>query len=296
VRRLLLELIGVLGLAALCVLFTRTQAMSPFVFRGGLLWTDLASAAVIASVCAEGSVLGRAFSVRPLTWIGLRSYGLYLWHWPIFAITRPNLDLRLGEAHVLVFRLAVTALCAEISYRFVEGPVRKGALDASARRGSAAFSRSRRSTRSLVGLAGVGVVAALCVPALQSALQSTAGGEGAAQRSSKPSARAQTTPTTREVAETSAMIAGLQPRGAVSRILGPAERIGMDRARVGHGIPFDPHWPKTLTVLTDSVTLGTRRSLPAVLRDFHMEFVGRPALITRPRRFRGGRARCALVR
>ena len=56
--------------------------------------------------------------------MGTRSYGLYLWHWPIFVFTRPQLDLPLGGVPDLVLRLGLVVALAEASYRLVEKPIR----------------------------------------------------------------------------------------------------------------------------------------------------------------------------
>jgi hypothetical protein len=66
--------------------------------------------------------------VGPLRWIGQRSYGIYLWHWPIFMLTRPGLDVPLSPAVDFALRLALTLVAAEASYRFVEQPIRRGGL------------------------------------------------------------------------------------------------------------------------------------------------------------------------
>jgi hypothetical protein len=63
-----------------------------------------------------------------LRWIGERSYGIYLWHWPVFMITRPTLDISMTGTPNLILRLAVTVALAELSYRYVEQPIRQGAL------------------------------------------------------------------------------------------------------------------------------------------------------------------------
>jgi lysophospholipase L1-like esterase len=60
-----------------------------------------------------------------MRWIGLRSYGIYLWHWPIFMVTRPGLDVSLGTTTTFLIRLGLTFGVAELSYRFVEMPIRK---------------------------------------------------------------------------------------------------------------------------------------------------------------------------
>src|SRR5919112_2073925 len=61
-------------------------------------------------------------------WIGLRSYGIYLWHWPVFMVTRPELDVLITGTPLLILRLAATLVLEELSYRFVETPIRRGAL------------------------------------------------------------------------------------------------------------------------------------------------------------------------
>ncbi|MEI7887613.1 MAG: hypothetical protein WCJ04_09485, partial [Actinomycetes bacterium] len=58
----------------------------------------------------------------------LRSYAIYLWHWPIFVVTRPELDLPFKGFPVFLIRLVLTFGAAELSYRFVEVPVRNGVL------------------------------------------------------------------------------------------------------------------------------------------------------------------------
>jgi hypothetical protein len=65
-----------------------------------------------------------------MRYIGQRSYGLYLYHWPIYVITRPDLDIPLDGPALLALRLGLTFLVAEISYRYVEIPIRRGAIGA----------------------------------------------------------------------------------------------------------------------------------------------------------------------
>jgi hypothetical protein len=90
--------------------------------------TALLVAVVIASVIAETpGPLGRVLSLRPVRWIGLISYGLYLWHWPVYialSSRRTGLD---GPA-LLAVRLACTVAIATASYYLVELPIRRGGL------------------------------------------------------------------------------------------------------------------------------------------------------------------------
>ncbi len=72
--------------------------------------------------------MGRVLGVRPLRWVGLRSYSLYLWHFPIFCVTRPGLDVPLHGWPLLVLRLVLSFGAAELSYRYVETPIRSGGV------------------------------------------------------------------------------------------------------------------------------------------------------------------------
>ena len=83
---------------------------------------------IVVIVHPAGSVWRRLLSLKPIVWIGQRSYGIYLWHWPIFVLTRPNLDIGMTGVPLLVLRLGLTIGLAELSYRYVEQPIRRGAL------------------------------------------------------------------------------------------------------------------------------------------------------------------------
>jgi hypothetical protein len=84
--------------------------------------------AVAAAGDGRARLLPQLLGWRPLRWIGLRSYGIYLWHWPIFMVTRPQLDVSLDGWPLLALRIAATLVIAELSYRYVELPIRSGVL------------------------------------------------------------------------------------------------------------------------------------------------------------------------
>ena len=131
--RAALDAAGVLGL--LVLLWTFAHFTFPVstggdvsVFRGGFLLVDLATLLVIAAVVHPRSDLGPILGCRPLRWVGVRSYSLYLWHYPIFCVTRPGIDVPLHGWPDLALRLVLSLGAAELSYRYVETPIRGGAI------------------------------------------------------------------------------------------------------------------------------------------------------------------------
>ena len=94
-------------------------------FRGGMLITSALTALVIVVSVTPQSVLSQILGIRPLQWIGKRSYGLYLWHWPVFQLTRPRVDVDIDGWQLFLVRIIVTLIIVEISYQFIERPIRE---------------------------------------------------------------------------------------------------------------------------------------------------------------------------
>lgn len=94
-------------------------------YQGGLLAHALAVAAVILLVTRRpAGRVARALSWRPLTAVGLVSYGLYLWHWPVYVVLDPS-RTGLDGWDLTAVRVAVTAVLSVASYLLVEQPVRR---------------------------------------------------------------------------------------------------------------------------------------------------------------------------
>jgi peptidoglycan/LPS O-acetylase OafA/YrhL len=116
--------IPVLAMAALAWLWTTTPLDAGWLYHGGFLLCAALVALVIVAAMRPGPVRS-LLSVRPLPEIGLISYGLYLWHWPVYVVlssSRTNLD---GWS-LLVLRVCVTGILAVASYVLIERPVRAG--------------------------------------------------------------------------------------------------------------------------------------------------------------------------
>jgi len=125
--RVLLDGVGVAGLVVMALLIWRTSEYSPFLYHGGIVLLSVATAATVAALVHPASWLGVAVGWKPLRWLGVRSYGIYLWHWPIIVLTAPSL---LAEASLSLQALQVTAtiVIAALSWRFFEEPIRRGAI------------------------------------------------------------------------------------------------------------------------------------------------------------------------
>ena len=160
---LLLDIIGLAALAGLVFFCIRLDETQPFLFQGGLTLVALTTAVAITVVVHP---LTRLFASLlewwPLRWVGVRSYGIYLWHWPVFVVTRPEFDVPIGGLPLLVLRLVVTFVLAGLSYRYVETPIRTGALG----RAWNALREAQGARRWRLGAQWVGTVGtcmALCV-------------------------------------------------------------------------------------------------------------------------------------
>lgn len=122
-----LDLVGALGLAGIAVLVWRTTEYTAFMFRGGMVLLSLATVMVVAAAVTPGSVTGRLLGCRPLRWVGVRSYGIYLWHYPIIVMTAPPLGAAFGLRRAAAVVAATVAISA-VSWWLVEEPVRRGRL------------------------------------------------------------------------------------------------------------------------------------------------------------------------
>jgi peptidoglycan/LPS O-acetylase OafA/YrhL len=124
----LLDAIGVAALLALLACFWRARDYDPGLYRGGLLLVALCVALLVAVLAHPAASLGRFLGWGPIRWVGVRSYGIYLWHWPVMALTRASVDVPWHGAPLVIAQVAVTLGLAAVSYRFVEQPVRSGTV------------------------------------------------------------------------------------------------------------------------------------------------------------------------
>jgi peptidoglycan/LPS O-acetylase OafA/YrhL len=140
-----------------------TNPFGSLLFQGGFAAVSMLTVVLIAASTHPVSVVGARVLGHPvLRWLGVRSYAIYLWHWPIFMLTRPELDTTITGLPNSLVRLALTLLAADVSFRFVEDPIRHGALGRWLAWTREAGSRGRTARRnSLAAGASLGVLVAI---------------------------------------------------------------------------------------------------------------------------------------
>jgi peptidoglycan/LPS O-acetylase OafA/YrhL len=125
---LVLAALGLVGAAGTLWLWHAATDQASWMYRGGLTAAAAGTALVIAQVVINpGSVLARFLGLAPLVWLGRISYGVYLWHWPLFTFVTADAT-GLSRWPLLAVRLAGTLAVAVVSYHVIEQPIRHGAL------------------------------------------------------------------------------------------------------------------------------------------------------------------------
>ena len=121
-----IDFIGVVGLLGLLSTFLFINETDPTLYRIAFPLSALFGCATLVSVVHPASRFAPLLSTRPLMWIGERSYGIYLWHWIVFQLTRPSIDLVGDDWALYALRILIVFALADISLRYIEIPVRRG--------------------------------------------------------------------------------------------------------------------------------------------------------------------------
>jgi peptidoglycan/LPS O-acetylase OafA/YrhL/lysophospholipase L1-like esterase len=122
-----LDLIGVAGLLIIAFMVWRNGELSPFLYRGGFVLLSLATVMVLMPLTHPACRLGVFLGMRPLRWVGVRSYGIYLWQTPVIVLTTPQGAHEDDLVRSLLQVAAIFGISA-LSWRFVEEPIRHGAI------------------------------------------------------------------------------------------------------------------------------------------------------------------------
>lgn len=121
--------VGVIGFLGLLATFLFINETDPTLYRLAFPLAGIFGCATLMSVVHPASRFAPLLSSRPLLWIGERSYGIYLWHWVVFQVTRPSIDLAGQPWALYMLRILVVLALADISLRWIEIPVRRGEVE-----------------------------------------------------------------------------------------------------------------------------------------------------------------------
>ncbi len=259
-----LDIGGGLGLAALAAVMLTIGEFDRALYQGGFLVVAVVTAVVLAVVAHPSSRIARFFALAPLVWIGVRSYGIYLWHWPVIMLTRPGEDVPFDGPPLVVLQLGLTVALAAVSYRWVEQPIRRNGL--APLRGLVTRSGgARRRVRLGAGAVAVATCALIAFVALVPAQTPSIPGipasaaetpTGATSPATSPAARPAPRDVSREL-----------PKGPVlavgdSVMLGASEALGR---RFGRRILVDASVGRQFTDAMGVVASGVKRRKPGVV-------------------------------
>lgn len=126
--RVAMDTVGITALFLVIFMMCTSNEYDSFLYQGGMVLISLLAAILIAVLVHPSSQLNRWLSFKPLRWIGVRSYGIYLWQYPILILTTPLVDT--GETSIIrtILQIILILVISDISYRFVENPIRHGAI------------------------------------------------------------------------------------------------------------------------------------------------------------------------
>jgi hypothetical protein len=120
--------LGLLSIAGLAYFFLYVSELNEFLYRGGFLVLSILTVILVVVAAHPGLKFGQRLGNPVLKWFGDRSYGIYLWHWPIFVLMRTGIDIQWSDPVAFVVKIAIVLVIADLSYRYVEMPIRNGAI------------------------------------------------------------------------------------------------------------------------------------------------------------------------
>ena len=120
--------IGVFGFIGILATFALIDESKPTLYRIAFPLAGIFGTAILISIVHPASRFAPLLRNKVLLWIGERSYAIYLWHWVIFQISRPQVDLDGENWALFLLRILLVLAMADISLRLVELPIRSGAV------------------------------------------------------------------------------------------------------------------------------------------------------------------------
>ncbi|WP_145410076.1 acyltransferase family protein [Paenibacillus xylanexedens] len=123
-NRLGMDAAGIAALLLLIYMMLNTSEYDSSLYQGGMIIQAIATTILVAVLAHPSSFLARIIGAKPLRWIGERSYGLYLWHYPVIVLTTPSIDT--GGVHPvrMILQVLATVVLASLSLKYIENPIR----------------------------------------------------------------------------------------------------------------------------------------------------------------------------
>jgi len=121
--------IGVFGFVGLIGTFLLVNESDPTLYKLAFPLAGLFGCAILTSIVHPASRFAPILSSKAAVWIGERSYAIYLWHWVVFQVTRPAVDLEGSTWALYALRILIVFALADISLRLVELPIRSGLVE-----------------------------------------------------------------------------------------------------------------------------------------------------------------------
>jgi peptidoglycan/LPS O-acetylase OafA/YrhL len=123
------DFIGVFGLIGILASFLLIDESSPTAYKIAFPLAAIFGVAIITSIVHPASRFAPILQNRVLLWVGERSYAIYLWHWVVFQISRPSVDIEGEDWALIAVRILIVLALADISLKLVELPIRSGAVE-----------------------------------------------------------------------------------------------------------------------------------------------------------------------
>lgn len=121
--------IGIIGFLGILSAFLFIDENDPTLYKLAFPLAGICGCAILTSIVHPASRFAPILSSKVFVWIGERSYAIYLWHWVVFQVTRPDFDLEGSDWALYALRVLIVFALADISLRLVELPVRTGLID-----------------------------------------------------------------------------------------------------------------------------------------------------------------------
>jgi len=121
--------IGIIGFLGILSAFLFIDENDPTLYKLAFPLAGVCGCAILTSIVHPASRFAPILSSKVFVWIGERSYAIYLWHWVVFQVTRPEFDLEGSDWALYALRVLIVFALADISLRIVELPVRTGLID-----------------------------------------------------------------------------------------------------------------------------------------------------------------------